>query len=73
VAAALFRISSLSSLITAATTPVYFVLRGEPLFAIASLVLGLLIFIMHRENIRRLLRGAEPRIGRGRKAATPQA
>jgi glycerol-3-phosphate acyltransferase PlsY len=71
VAATLFRMSSLSSLITAAATPIYFALRGENLFAAAALVLALLIFLMHRENIRRILQGIEPRIGR--KAATPNA
>lgn len=61
--ATLSRFSSLSALIAAAATPVYFAFTGRPLFAIASLVLALLIVVTHRENIARLARGQEPRIG----------
>jgi glycerol-3-phosphate acyltransferase PlsY len=63
VAAALFRISSLSALIAAAATPLYFALIGNVFFAIAALVLAALIFLTHRTNVARLLRGEEPRIG----------
>ena len=67
-AAALWRISSLSALITALATPIYFALFGHMLYAALALVLALLILFTHRENIARLLRGQEPRIGQ--KAAT---
>ena len=62
--AAIWRISSLSALIAAAATPVYFAAFGHSLFAICSLVLALLIVVTHRENIARLARGQEPRIGK---------
>ena len=67
--AAIWRFSSLSALIAAAATPIYFAFTGKPLFAIASLVLALLIVVTHRENIARLARGQEPRIGK--KASAP--
>jgi acyl phosphate:glycerol-3-phosphate acyltransferase len=57
------RISSLSALCAAVLTPVYFVLFHEPLQATFAVILALLIFVMHRENIRRILGGKEPRIG----------
>lgn len=63
------RISSLSALVAAVATPIYFVLFAERLYALAALMLAVLIFISHRANIGRLLRGEEPRIGR--KAAVP--
>ncbi len=62
-AAAIWRISSLSALIAIALSPVYFYLSGRPDDAPLTVLLAALIFFMHRENIRRLLRGEEPRIG----------
>jgi glycerol-3-phosphate acyltransferase PlsY len=69
VIAAVSRLSSLSTLIAAAATPIYFALFGEGLFAVPALLLALLIAGTHRANIGRLARGVEPRIGR--KAAAP--
>jgi len=62
-AAAIWRISSLSALIAIALSPVYFSLVGHREYAPLAFLLAALIFFMHRENIRRLLRGEEPRIG----------
>lgn len=59
-----FRISSLAALISAAMTPIYFMIAHEQLYALLALVLAVLIFVTHRANIRRLLRGEEPTIGR---------
>ena len=59
----LWRISSLSALIAVALSPAYFLALGYDAYAAIALVLSLLVFWMHRENIRRLLKGAEPRIG----------
>ncbi|MFA4893123.1 glycerol-3-phosphate 1-O-acyltransferase PlsY [Brevundimonas sp.] len=68
--AALFRMSSLAALLAAAAAPVYAVLPlaalGLPVPApVAALALftAVLIWIRHHENIARLLKGAEPRIG----------
>ncbi|HEX3944532.1 MAG TPA: glycerol-3-phosphate 1-O-acyltransferase PlsY [Rhizomicrobium sp.] len=71
VAAALFRISSLSALIAAAATPIFFALLHESMIAIAAAVLALFIFFTHRANIARLTRGEEPRIGQ--KTSSPSA
>jgi glycerol-3-phosphate acyltransferase PlsY len=38
-----------------------------------TLFMGALIFVRHQENIRRLLKGQEPRIGGGSKPADPSA
>jgi glycerol-3-phosphate acyltransferase PlsY len=61
--AALWRISSLSALIAGAAAPIYFALLDRNLFAVVALLLAILMVITHRENIKRLLRGQEPRIG----------
>jgi glycerol-3-phosphate acyltransferase PlsY len=67
--AAVWRMSSLSTLLAAAATPIYFAFFGEKPFAVPALLLALLIVVTHRANIARLTRGEEPRIGR--KAAAP--
>jgi glycerol-3-phosphate acyltransferase PlsY len=63
VVAAIWRISSLSTLIAATLSSVYmFFIAGLP-YAVLAFVLTVMTFIMHRANIARLLRGEEPRIG----------
>jgi glycerol-3-phosphate acyltransferase PlsY len=62
-AAVIFRISSLSALIAIGLSPAYFFAFGQRDDVPLVLVLAALIFFMHRENIRRLFRGEEPRIG----------
>ena len=66
---AIFRISSLAALVTAVMTPIYmFVLhRGHE--TVLALLLALLVLVIHKDNIRRLLRGEEPRIGAKSKPA----
>jgi glycerol-3-phosphate acyltransferase PlsY len=64
----LFRISSLGALIAALLAPVYALLLGRPVIAVLALFMGVLIYIRHAANIRRLLKGEEPRIG-AKKAA----
>jgi acyl phosphate:glycerol-3-phosphate acyltransferase len=61
---AFFRISSLGALVAAVFAPFYaWWLFGVHPVAAASLVIGLLILWRHKENIRRLLAGSEPRLG----------
>jgi acyl phosphate:glycerol-3-phosphate acyltransferase len=62
-AAFVWRISSLSALIAILLSPIYFLIFNRQESAVLALVLALLIFFTHRENIRRLFSGQEPRIG----------
>ena len=60
----LFKISSLSALITAGIAPVAALFIYGPTPAVLCLLMTLLIFYKHRENIKRLLAGTEPKIGK---------
>ncbi|MBR7619699.1 glycerol-3-phosphate 1-O-acyltransferase PlsY [Phenylobacterium sp. 20VBR1] len=66
----LFRISSLAGLTAVALAPVFaFVFhRGLPIIYL-TLFMAVLVFFRHADNIRRLLKGEEPRIGGGKKDA----
>ena len=68
--AAVFRMSSLAALTAAALAPLFAfaVHAGSPVIVLA-VFMAVLIFIRHHENIRRLLRGEEPKIGGGKKPA----
>ncbi|HEY2034816.1 MAG TPA: glycerol-3-phosphate 1-O-acyltransferase PlsY [Rhizomicrobium sp.] len=66
VVAVVTRISSLSALVAAVAAPIYMFLWGEQEFAFATLIIALLVLIAHRDNIRRLLAGTEPRIGKSK-------
>ena len=68
-AAFIWRISSLSALIAIGLSPAYFFFIGPRDYAPLAVVLAVMIFFMHRENIRRLFQGQEPRIG-AKKSAT---
>jgi glycerol-3-phosphate acyltransferase PlsY len=61
-----FRYSSLAGLVSTALTPIYFLFLGTTLFALLTFLLVILVYIKHRSNIVRLIRGEEPMIGRGR-------
>lgn len=63
--AAAFRISSLSALCSFAAAPVLAALFGEWPLALLCLLLAVVVFIRHRQNIGRLLAGTEPKIGAG--------
>ena len=62
-AAIIWRMSSLSALIAAACGPILAFLMGEPLTAYMAAFMTVIIFIRHRENIGRILKGEEPKIG----------
>lgn len=61
----IFRISSLSALVAAALSPLYsyFIFENSGL-AIFTGILCIMIFIRHKDNIKRLFSGTEPRIGK---------
>ncbi len=58
-----FRISSLGALVTTLVAPLPVWYFAGPWTALAAAVVSALIWIRHHQNIRRLLRGEEPRIG----------
>ena len=58
------RYSSLSALVASVVTPIFLWWFGHAALASLFAVLTLLLFYMHRENIRRLQAGTEDRIGR---------
>lgn len=57
------RYSSLSALVAAFVTPLFLWWFSEPKLTSLFVVLTLLLFYMHRENIKRLQSGKEGRIG----------
>jgi glycerol-3-phosphate acyltransferase PlsY len=61
--AAASRYSSLASLVASFVTPIFLWWFGHPALASLFAVLTLLVFYVHRENIRRLQAGTEGRIG----------
>lgn len=64
--AAALRISSLSALVALAAAPVYAYLWGGTNPALMAGGLAVLGFIRHHANIARLIKGQEPRIGKGK-------
>ena len=64
--AAIFRMSSLSALVVLATVPIWFYYFDDYQLAELAIFLGVLSFIRHHENIRRLIAGKEPKIGTGK-------
>ena len=62
--AALTRYSSLAALLASAATPLVLVWQGEARLAELFVLLAVLLWLMHRANILRLIRGTESRIGR---------
>lgn len=63
------KISSLAALSAAATAPIFAYLFVGAGLAIVVLILALLLFFQHRENIARLIKGTEPKIGGSKKPA----
>jgi glycerol-3-phosphate acyltransferase PlsY len=66
--AALFRISSLGALVAAVVAPLAGLAFGRRDVAVLALLLGALLYWRHRANIRRLIKGEEPRIGKKTKS-----
>lgn len=64
VAAVISRISSLAALVAAALAPVWVNVLGMPSAGLVVVALAALVFLRHDQNIKRILRGEEPRIGK---------
>jgi glycerol-3-phosphate acyltransferase PlsY len=58
-----FRISSFSALVTTLLAPLHVWYFAGPWTALAVAIVCALIWLRHRQNIARLLKGEEPRIG----------
>jgi glycerol-3-phosphate acyltransferase PlsY len=58
------RYSSLAALIAAGAAPVFLAIAHQRLYAQVMAGLALLVFYRHRANIRRLVAGTEPKIGK---------
>jgi glycerol-3-phosphate acyltransferase PlsY len=64
-----WRFVSLGSLVGVAAMPLLLYLLNAPNYYIyLALIIGTLIFIKHKDNIRRLLAGAEDKIGRSKES-----
>ncbi len=68
--ALLFRYSSLAALLALAAAPIYGYFLAGSTVALFALGLAILVWVRHHENIGRLLRGEESRIGAKKKADT---
>ncbi|MBL8807355.1 MAG: glycerol-3-phosphate 1-O-acyltransferase PlsY [Rhodospirillales bacterium] len=77
--ALVFRFSSLSSLLAVAAAPVYAwylprllsgdaAASGDPMVVLATGAIAIFVWARHHTNIRRLLAGEEPKIGRSKAA-----
>ena len=74
VVALIFRYSSLAALIAVGAAPFLALGLGTMPQAWLAAFAAILVWIRHKDNFRRLLKGEEPKIGRKKQApaATPQ-
>ena len=55
-----FKFSSLSALLTATLTPLYFYsIDGSIIYTVMSIVMSILVFFKHRSNIKKIIEGTE--------------
>jgi glycerol-3-phosphate acyltransferase PlsY len=62
--AAVSRISSMGALFSAAGSTFLIFVLGYGTALVLGILLTILVFVRHRENIRRIKAGTEPRIGK---------
>jgi glycerol-3-phosphate acyltransferase PlsY len=63
---ALTRISSLAGMSAAIAAPLAAVLSGRPGLVPVLVAIALVVLVLHRDNIARLRKGTEPKVGSGR-------
>ncbi len=63
---AVSRISSVSSLLTVFAAPIAAWLMGYPQIVMPLIAIAVIVWVQHRANIGRLMRGEEPKIGSGK-------
>lgn len=63
VTAAVLRVSSVAALVAAASSALWILWRTDGSLLLLSLVVTVLIYVRHSENLKRLKAGTEPRIG----------
>ena len=61
-----FRISSLAALVSIAAAPVIFTMTASEPFIVIGFIIAVCVWIRHQANIRRLLAGTEPKIGKSK-------
>ncbi len=66
--ALMFRISSLSALTASVVSPLTAWALGHADLILPAVIMNVAIFVTHRANIARLLKGEEPRIGKSKTA-----
>ncbi len=66
--ALLFRISSLSALTASLLSPFAAYLAGQNSLIVPAAIMAAAVFITHRANIARIMKGEEPRIGKSKTA-----
>ncbi len=63
-----FRFSSLAGLVTSALSPLWAFLLGRTDLMLPTALIAVAIWVMHRANIARLVKGEEPKIDFGKRA-----
>lgn len=63
-AAAITRISSMGAIASALSAPIWLMVLGAPQAALAAAALAVWVILRHHTNIRRLIAGTEPKIGK---------
>lgn len=72
--AVIFRISSMAALAAAALAPLFVFMTDRPHpIAVLCVFMAVLIYIRHIDNIRRIAKGEEPRIGEKKTEAAAEA
>jgi glycerol-3-phosphate acyltransferase PlsY len=70
IVALVFRFSSLAALVAVLFSPLYVVLLGGPVpYTALAAFMAVLVYIRHDANIRRLMKGEEPKIGGSKQSA----